>query len=78
MSDSIKIKNCPFIHDEQNVTVIKTGEMFTVFCTICGASGPAVETPEGAIAEWASRETVIIPDSVYKELLESKDGEEEA
>ena len=77
MPDKIKIKNCPFNHQKQNVTVIKLGEMFSVHCTVCGTTGPVSPDIDGAISKWGSRETVVIPDSIYEKMLEEiNDGEE--
>ena len=76
MSDTVKIKNCPFVHDKQNMTVIKQGDKYVAFCTICGGSGPIGDTPQESIDKWNDRVTIVIPDSVYKEILDKYTEEE--
>lgn len=80
MADKIVVRKCPFTHLEgvkENVQVIARGDMFTVFCGGCGASGPASETPEGAINDWNARQVVILSESAYEALTEDgEDGEE--
>ena len=73
MSKKINVKECPFNHiDEtiaQKVFVKDVGRMFTVFCSVCGSSGPASETPEGAISEWNNRGVILLSEEVYNKAL---------
>ena len=77
---SYSIKMCVFLHEEQSLHVVRVGSgKYSVFCNICGASGPMALTPEEAIAKWNNREVVILEKEAYEKAckeLEKEDGKE--
>lgn len=80
MSGKIKIKECQYIHDndKKSLSVISVNNKtaFTVFCGVCGGTGPNALSPEEAINKWNQRYVVLLSEEEYAKALEKSEEDD--
>lgn len=76
-----RVKDCPYVHkvEEHSVAIksIRGGKAFTVFCGICGSTGPLGLTKKSAIEKWNNRYVILLSEEAYNKALKKSEEKDD-